>query len=78
MVIAWIRLLVGGFIFGLTLDVGIRALIRRLERGRRPRYGALPWDPSATVRTAPLTDQEAAIARRLERVLTGATTVNSV
>jgi hypothetical protein len=76
-VLAWVRVLIGGVIFGLTIDVAIRALVRRL-RPRRPGYGALPWDPAAVIRTGPLTDQEAAIARRLEAHLTRTSTVNGV
>lgn len=72
--IAWIRLLVGGVIVALTIDVALRGLLDWLRP--RPRFGTLPWDPSAVVRTAPLTAQEAAIARRLEAHLTGSSTVN--
>lgn len=69
---SWIRLLAGGFIFAQTIRVAWRAWRRR----RRPTHGALPWDPAAAIRIAPLDPTETARARAREREgLTAAATV---
>lgn len=61
--LATIRLILGGLIFAQTIRVAWRAWRRR----RRPTHGALPWDPSAIVRIAPLDPTETARARARER-----------
>lgn len=72
--IATIRLILGGLIFAQTIRVAWRTWRRR----RRPTHGALPWDPTAVVRIAPLDPTETARARAREREgLTAAATLGA-
>jgi hypothetical protein len=68
---AVIRLIVGGILFAQTL----RWVWAAIRERRRPRYGTLPWDPSAKIRTSPLTRLETAWARDRESGLTGVPTL---
>lgn len=63
---ATIRLFLAGLIFAQTIIVAWRAV----QRHRRPRYAALPWDPRRSIRVGALDRAETAAARTRETHLT--------